>query len=359
MFPFAVANHTQNGRSISLADLSPALESSNGNCTLSGAACSVAVTEGSRGMARVNIEERCFGDVRLFNLARRMGWDVAKTIGVMVFLWHDSQEMIQTECSVEDLLTYARVVPTEESQKFISALNASKYISRVGDDLYKIHGNAHQIDERVKKLTTAHKGGNATKERWRKLTENAVENTENKAETPSASPASLGVSAYPIQFNSIQPNSIQPNSVQENRGGTESDGSPSSPAKFSPDDMAIAKEWLEFACSVSPRLKKTLHAEKCAVEFRKIREIDKVPVEDIRKMLLFVRNSDFWKQNAASPMRLRQPSKKNDLMKHENIRADMNRPAGKKKPSKKLDDAYFANLSMEEDGSWTSETSKN
>jgi hypothetical protein len=41
-------------------------------------------------------------------------------------------------------------------------------------------------------------------------------------------------------------------------------------------------------------------------------------------MLAFVRESDFWRQNAASPLHLRKKSEKNGLMKHENIFASMN-----------------------------------
>lgn len=92
----------------------------------------------------------------------------------------------------------------------------------------------------------------------------------------------------------------------------------------SQEDLDLADQWSIFAQEVSRTVKP--NREKWAATFRLMRTVDGLTDAEIREMLAFVRTSDFWKVNAASATGLRSRSK-NDLMKHENIRAAMRKPA--------------------------------
>lgn len=93
--------------------------------------------------------------------------------------------------------------------------------------------------------------------------------------------------------------------------------------KFTEEDLALANDWIEFA-KEQKSTARTNNPEKWADVIRKMREIDHVPPEELRRMLMFVRNDDFWMKNAISVEGLRNRGN-GGLLKHENIRNEMNR----------------------------------
>ena len=92
--------------------------------------------------------------------------------------------------------------------------------------------------------------------------------------------------------------------------------------KFTEDDLALANDWISFA-KEQKSTARTNNPAKWADVIRKMREIDHVPPEELPRMLMFVRNDEFWSKNAVSVEGLRARGT-GGLMKHENIRNAMN-----------------------------------
>lgn len=91
-------------------------------------------------------------------------------------------------------------------------------------------------------------------------------------------------------------------------------------ARVSDFDSDLAKRWAEHAVTVMPSLKPEL--DKWANAIRLMREQDKLSESDIERLFEFVKDDEFWRLNAISPIAIRGRSK-NGLKKIENIRLRM------------------------------------
>lgn len=91
-----------------------------------------------------------------------------------------------------------------------------------------------------------------------------------------------------------------------------------------PEDIALAEEWFAFAKENSKTVRYT---EGWPRAVQQLRELDKIPREDLRLALAFVQVDPFWRPNALSLPGLRQRSK-NGLKKIENILAKANASPG-------------------------------
>lgn len=318
-------------------------------------------------MARVNLEEKLFArsNVRRAAAHAGAGFTESRMIGALALIWHDSQDNLQTECTAEEIVAYARDVTPDEAPRFVSSLVKTHFlVPRPSPGVYEINGNDKQIEGLVAASQRAKKGGEALQKKWRERKEKSNDDAKKEdakpvSGEPQACPEQAAEGA-PSNHNSIQFNAIQFNAEIENTP-TSSDPPPPSTSgaplpqpkkfKFTEHDMAIAAAWASWSKTVSKTVRPKL--EKWADVFRKMREIDGVPAEDFALMLDFVRTDSFWGPNAVSVECLRSRSDKNGLLKHENLRSAMRAPQTKKHRSgTALDPSYFENLPME-DEKWT------
>lgn len=128
-------------------------------------------------MARVNVEERAFKQFE--KAARVLGWDPRLFAGAMLWLWNVSQEKRIVEARADDICRWAEVEGEEQQRAFIAALVKYELLRPVienqaeiaPDEPYHICGNGDQIAWTSKNAENAKKGGEATRERWRRLRE--------------------------------------------------------------------------------------------------------------------------------------------------------------------------------------------
>jgi len=120
-------------------------------------------------LARVNVEDRFFGEVsRLRKFARMMKWSEREAAGALLFLWHDSQEQLMENAPGEDIADWCRV-PPEGLEAILQALLSACYIESVGENKYFIHGNKKNIRSLQNLRRRSKKGGRSTKKKWEML----------------------------------------------------------------------------------------------------------------------------------------------------------------------------------------------
>ena len=171
-------------------------------------------------MARTNVEVESLP--RAQKVADILGVSLREVVGTMALLWMDSQEILKTHGSFEEIMDWSRLYTLEKAdqERWLSALIRFRFLSLDGNQ-YKIHGNDVQIQSRVEKLDLAHKGGAATKARWEKIKASKIE-AEGRtiAEAMPTAIAEAMPDAMPdgqhsaSLFNAVQGNSIQCNSMQ-------------------------------------------------------------------------------------------------------------------------------------------------
>jgi hypothetical protein len=153
-------------------------------------------------MARVNIEDRFFGESRLIHASRMLGHETHMLIGMLVYLWHDSQEMGHTHGTAKQIVDWCRLYEIQDGERFvddvgttdqalINALLEYRFITEISPGIYEIHGNQKQIDQQVKWEARAKKAADA---RWKP--------TELSKSNAQALPKHMLSDA--IQYNSIQ-----------------------------------------------------------------------------------------------------------------------------------------------------------
>ena len=154
---------------------------------------------------RLNIEEECFS--RLSRLVDLIGIDSKEALGALAFLWHDSQNSLQTEGTFEEIVDWCRItkLPKDEQERWVKALCRSKFLTELDNNRFLVRGNEKQIAAKEKYISRAKKGGEATKKVW--------ENKKTGLEKASSLPPSLAPStpqstleecSIHAQFNSIQ-----------------------------------------------------------------------------------------------------------------------------------------------------------
>lgn len=155
-------------------------------------------------MARVNIEEDAYA--RVSKLSALMRCSQREAIGTIAFLWHDSQDILRVSGTREEIIDWARLydLSEEEVDRWILALEKSRFISRQPDGSYLIHGNELQIENRVARIHRASKGAEATKRKWAGRLEAGLK--------PSPSVPQAGFEqtcTRPMQCNANQTNAMQ------------------------------------------------------------------------------------------------------------------------------------------------------
>lgn len=256
-------------------------------------------------MARVNIENGAIGDRRLDRLARKLGITKPAALGHMVLLWEESQELMRSVGSTEEIAEWVQAELLPQPGGVVQALGSVGYIKEHPEG-WEIVGNWKQIDSRVRHLAGKTKGGEATRLKWAKL-------QERDSSEPSSEPASEPALTRAMQCNAMQCKaSIYP---------PDSASPPEAPASPDPTDLALATKWAEYAKAESKTAKPKLDEWCDAV--RLLRR-DGFSIEELEAMLAFAReDAEFWKDKATSLTGLRTRSKKNGLLKAENLRNSM------------------------------------
>ena len=311
-------------------------------------------------MPRLNIEERFFGSARYRRLADVLNWRESEAAGTLAFLWFESQcedKICGTEDEIVDWCRVSMTRPTDV-KKIVPALIECGFISQVEGGLYRVHGNANQIEGRRERVSIAKKAANA---RWGKGDGNPAKEGEPHAKD-SADPAKkidnpnkgevitaelpqgceTGDAEIPRikseqnqvdmlapcinekeQCHSIQCNAIQCNSMQgkldspgENPAPIADAQGPSPAAKIpkfwairiSPEDRAIAQNWLDWSLEQTPKGKYNL--EKFQESICKMRVNFDLTSTHIEQLFQYIKDDEFWKNNAISPSSLLKPSKR-------------------------------------------------
>lgn len=120
-------------------------------------------------MARINIEEEAWK--RIYRLSEIVGCSVREAVGTVACLWGNSQDLIKTHGSKQDIIEWASLfkISDEDSEKWILGLEKARFISLHENHEYRIHGNEIQIENRISKFTRASKGGEALKKKLKEL----------------------------------------------------------------------------------------------------------------------------------------------------------------------------------------------
>lgn len=161
-------------------------------------------------MARVNIEERLLAEGRLHRLARELKTTTHTAIGLLVYLWHDSQELERNTATREEIECWCRWYEFEIEHYFkstgemeidlISALQKSGYIQAAGENGWKINGNQNQINKLSDWKEKSKKGGLSR-------VSTAARGDDGKfisSNQPPANQPTSSRSTSAIQFNTIQ-----------------------------------------------------------------------------------------------------------------------------------------------------------
>jgi hypothetical protein len=162
---------------------------------------------------RVNVETRALAERRLEILMKKMRWRKREALGLLVLLWHDSQEQKQSEAGKIQILDWLDSRNGSEAEKIFSALVESKYL--VHDpvtDFYEIRGNKRHVE--------AYKAMEEGRKKAAEVTNDLKKNKKllslvpAKSDAPSEVEAAVGPSSNAMQSNAYQSNAEQSVSKQ-------------------------------------------------------------------------------------------------------------------------------------------------
>lgn len=179
-------------------------------------------------MARINIEEEAWP--RIYKAAEILKIRAQFVAGHLTCMWHESQDILKTHGTREEILDWLGILDSEcdsSHDRWLGALVRTRFISSDdGNQSFKIHGNETQINNRVAKMSTSAKGGEATKRKWATIqaqrqaqAEGAPPDTpdgpDERAEGRPDGLPPAGRDQAETRHNSMQCNSMQFNAIQE------------------------------------------------------------------------------------------------------------------------------------------------
>lgn len=89
-------------------------------------------------MARLNIEDKCFSGPGLRRLADAMGATLPTALGLLGFVWHDSQAEGVTTCTADDIRVWCYCADAAEAQRIVDAMLRSGYLIKGATGCYII-----------------------------------------------------------------------------------------------------------------------------------------------------------------------------------------------------------------------------
>jgi hypothetical protein len=99
-------------------------------------------------MARVNIEDRAFTDGRLLRFAKLYGCKETEALGILLFLWHDSQAVLAEHGTADEVADWCHEFDEMRRTELISTLKRCRLIEQPNPEIdrFYIKGNGLQID---------------------------------------------------------------------------------------------------------------------------------------------------------------------------------------------------------------------
>jgi hypothetical protein len=206
-------------------------------------------------MARINIEEECFS--RLGRLTDLLGVEAREALGTLAFLWHDSQDILKTHGSLEDILDWCRLTktPKDTQDLWINSLCKARFLSKVDADLFLIHGNHVQIDNRLKHYEKSKKGADATRKKWEEFRANN-EGHRKATGTPQAHQGHAPTTLKTKQNKTNQNKTNQNTTKQSNEEGGQPNSEELASLVFPPELESCNHLWL--ARGVKPKQLETM-----------------------------------------------------------------------------------------------------
>jgi hypothetical protein len=101
-------------------------------------------------MAKLEIDERAFSDPRLKKLSRLLGVPRHYAFGILVYIWHDSQEELKSHATGDEIDSWLDI-SAEQGELIRSMLQASNYLVLEDSGLLRIKGNKRRL-AKIKKL---------------------------------------------------------------------------------------------------------------------------------------------------------------------------------------------------------------
>lgn len=175
-------------------------------------------------MARVNVETSAIAENRFFEFALDMGFQRHEAIGLLVLVWHDSQERKFIEGTKEEILAFIPLKKDRKEECF-NALLQNSYLSPISGDRFEIRGNRRHVETllRIKSLRSS--AGSSSVKAKRKQVLRTQFNKRQQTSTPVEQESTFvdrnAVQCNAIQFNSIQSNTKQNNTIQKSKESSE------------------------------------------------------------------------------------------------------------------------------------------
>lgn len=126
-------------------------------------------------MARLEIDDRAFSDPRLKRLANLLRKPKSYALGVLIILWHDSQEQLKATATSDEIKVWLDLTP-KRGDALIAALASAGYIEQTFDQIWKIKGNERRLNLIKIRRESARNSATA---RWSKRLK-VVQNPENE-----------------------------------------------------------------------------------------------------------------------------------------------------------------------------------
>ena len=284
-------------------------------------------------MARVNAEERLYSGILLRRFAKFIGWDEQTSLGTLMFLWHDSQLESRSHGSTDDIWKWSRLEFSDkghDKKKLVKALLHSDFLRQDGEDYFYIRGNAEQVKS-IEDANQKYKKGK--KNPAAKNQEPPTNYEGNPAKLPHVDKPLTNQENQGVAESSHQNRTEQNNSEQNrtNQSSTEHTIPSENPAKknlslasaqapslkskvpkfwavrITPEDQSLAEHWHVWSKERTPKGK--YDVEKFSEAICKIRVNHNYTIDHVNQIFDFIRNDDFWRNNAISPTSLLKPSK--------------------------------------------------
>lgn len=223
------------------------------------------------------------------------------TLGKMVMLWSESQEIGLTSGTMVDILEWSHAHDLVDPPLYIGALCKVNFlIPDVENDTYIING---QEEELTKLSARKHRSKSANNKRWKAGEECSEQSPKQSSED--SYKESLNQAKLKLNLTVSKPSQAEPIAL----------------STLAPSDLEVGTEWFDFACQMMPWKKTsvTWSPEGFAKAIAKLKQKTDLNDEGVKAVLAFIKSDHFWQHNAISPNGLLKKSEKNGNRKIDNI----------------------------------------
>jgi hypothetical protein len=255
---------------------------------------------------------------RFVALASLMRWNRKYAKATVIELWENSQAAGVWEGSSEDILFWSREnsARIETKRRLIDALQNTRvrFISQIGEDLYRIHGNEGEIKGRDKRRESARI---KAEKRWDREHGNPKPDSKADARSNAGSTPSSNAPSMPPALPGALPQQClnEPERTEPNRTEPKEDVADAAPSvplcgkgpRFDPEDLQAATWFQRQVKLLNPqaRLIDRANLKAWANEIRLMRERDHIALGEIAAVMEFALLDPFWRIHIQSPHKLR------------------------------------------------------